>query len=590
MPAALPFVDRSVRTALRRLVGQTLLNQLAGWLALSTGLTLAWFVLQPLLLESPPVWLRWAVLSGSGVVGVGMAVWQTVKAAPTRRGAALEVDHRFDLRERVTTALELDDELRTTPAGRALSADAEARAKKISVKSKFPVKPRWTAALAPLFALAIAAVVLWWNPNPLNFGGGPDTAKEKKVETGRPDLLTPEQQKKKEEEQKKLDDLAARKDRDPTLAAFEQELKDQQAKYDKDKYDSGPEKAQEKAAETAKYEEKVEKYAKQKEAEVKQLAETLGQLDKLANDKEFEKKDDPGAKLSDDLSKGELQKAEDELEGLEDKAKDKGLEKEEAEKLGKQLDKIDKALEDEVERLEKDRDKKKDELEREKDKAKEDGNKEEEEQLDRELEKLEQEKQAGQDSKDLAEELKEAKDALEKGDQQQAAQALKKARATVKKMRAKDGDSQEAQARAQQAKAQAKAAAKAAEAARKGDKGDQAVGKGEGDKGEKGLKPGDGDKNKGGVGEGLRPENKDAKTAAEETRIRSLQDKMGESKFGGTAKDDQKKKFEKVSDRTLGSAIQKAAQDAPGAADVQRLPREAKESVAEYFKNLGGGK
>lgn len=71
MPAQLSLVDRSVRVALQRLVGQSLLNNLSLWLGVSTGIALAWFFVQPLLIDSAPVWLRWTVLAG-----LSMSAWQ----------------------------------------------------------------------------------------------------------------------------------------------------------------------------------------------------------------------------------------------------------------------------------------------------------------------------------------------------------------------------------------------------------------------------------------------------------------------------------------------------------------------------------
>lgn len=567
--AQLSLVDRSVRTAARRLVSQSLLNNVAFWLAVSTGVALAWFVAQPLLLESPPVWLRWTVLVGLTAVGLGMAVWQTVKSAPTKQSAALEVDSRFNLRERVTTALSLTPDLLGTPAGEAVAADAVAKVKPLSVGEKFPVKPRWTAAVAPVLAVAITAVVLWWNPAALGLGTvqGSVGGKEGQVAGGEgknADVA----KKPPTPEEKKLAEMEKRENRDPKFAELDADLKGLNDKFDKDPYDDLPEKARERVAEVTKAEEKAEKFAKEKEREVKQLADTLGQLDKLSEDKDFQgDKENDAKELAEALAKGKLEQAEEELEGLQKKAEENKLTPQEAEKLQKQLDKI----EDELERLEREQEKKKEELEKKKEEAEKQNNKEEAEQLDRELEKLKQEQEAGQDAQELGDQLQKASDALEKGDQQAAAEALQKAKQSVKKMEGKDGDFQEAQARAQQLKKQRAEAATAAQAAEK-KKGDE-------------LTKSKSGPNKGGVGSGERDINRNAETDKEETRIRSLQDLKGETKYGGLTEG---KGFKKATDKELGGQIKKAVQDAPGAADVQRLPRESKESVADYFKKLGG--
>lgn len=577
MPAAqLSLVDRSVRTAARRLVGQSLLDNLSLWLAVSTGLALAWFVVQPLLFGDPPVWLRWTVLAGLTAVGLGMAVWQTVRAAPSRRTVALEVDNRFNLRERVTTALELSPAVQRTPAGEAVAADAVAKVKKLEMGEKFPVKPRWTVALAPAFALLIAAVVLWWNPAPLSFARS-ETAKDGKGgEKGSGDGKGGEQAKKPQTpEEKKLDEQAKRKSNDPQLAELEGEIKDLNKKFDKDPYDDLPGKVQERVAETTKLEEKADKIAKEKEREVQELKNRLDQLGKLGEDKDFQGEHDKDAKeLAEALAKGDLGKAEEELEGLKKKLEDEQnkLSPEELKRLQDQLDK----MEDELERLEREQEKKKEELEKEKEKAKEENRPEDEEKLDRELERLKeeqkQEQKDGAEAKELGDQLQKASDALKGGDQKGAAEALQKAKQSVQKMEEKDGDSQKAQAQARQLKRQRSEAAAAAQAAGGQKKGDE-------------LTKSKSGPNNGGTGAGERDLGKEVETDKEETRVRSIMDMKGETKYGGLTEG---KGFKKATDKELGGQIKKAAQDAPGAADVQRLPRDAKEGVADYFKNLGG--
>jgi hypothetical protein len=70
-------------------------------------------------------------------------------------------------------------------------------------------------------------------------------------------------------------------------------------------------------------------------------------------------------------------------------------------------------------------------------------------------------------------------------------------------------------------------------------------------------------------------------------RVRSPFDVKGKKSFGGLTKG---QAFTKKTDKELGSAIQQAVQDAPGSVDVQKLPRDARESVKEYFEKLGGTK
>lgn len=569
MPAQLSFVDRSVAIALRRLVGQSLLNHLTLWLGVTTGLAAVWFFVQPLLFAAPP-WLRWVVLAGLTTVGLGMALWQTLRKAPSREQAALEVDNRFGLRERVTTAYALSDDLRDTPAGEAVTADAEARVKKLSVGERFPVKPRWTAILAPVFALAIVAVVLYWNPTPIDFSGSGDGKNANKAaDTANPNAAPVAKKSDAEEKrEKELKEMAKRENRGKELDELEKEIKDLQGKFDKEKYDDVPEKAREKAAELTKLEEKAEKLKVEKEQELKQLGDKLNKLENLTKDDDF-KDEDAGKRLNDALAKGDLDKAEEELEGLKKKAEDKELTPEDAKKLSKQLDK----MKDELERLDRDKEEKKKELEKKKEEAKKENRQEDAAELDRELEKLKQEQEAGKEElEQLGQQLQRASDALNQDNQEEAAKALEQARKSVEKMQGEVEDLKEAEMRLQQLKQERKKACAQCEGGKKGDKQDK-------------VTPNKSMKNEGGIGAGEREWNPEAETGFEETRKRSLMDLRGETQYGGLT---QGKGFTKKTDKELGAQLKRAAQDAPGSADLQRLPRESKDSVAEYFKKLGG--
>ena len=95
-------------------------------------------------------WLRWAVLGGTARRRSRcVAILQTIRRAPSRTDAALALDDRFGLRERVVTVLSLTPDLDATPAGVALLADAEGRVKAIRVRERFPVGLPWSSALVP---------------------------------------------------------------------------------------------------------------------------------------------------------------------------------------------------------------------------------------------------------------------------------------------------------------------------------------------------------------------------------------------------------------------------------------------------------
>src|ERR1043166_181819 len=124
-PTARQGIDKQVTRARRRLITQLLVRHLAIAWAAGLLLTAGWMLAEPYAVANPADWLHWAVLGGTvGVLTLG-AVVQTVRRAPSRAEAALALDERFGLRERVVTVLSLTPDLHNSPAGAALLTDAE---------------------------------------------------------------------------------------------------------------------------------------------------------------------------------------------------------------------------------------------------------------------------------------------------------------------------------------------------------------------------------------------------------------------------------------------------------------------------------
>ena len=69
---------------------------------------------------------------------------------PSAPNAAVEVDRRFGLKERVSSALMLPDDARQTEIGQALINDASRRAEMIVVSERFPVTTGWKSLLPVL--------------------------------------------------------------------------------------------------------------------------------------------------------------------------------------------------------------------------------------------------------------------------------------------------------------------------------------------------------------------------------------------------------------------------------------------------------
>lgn len=103
---------------------------------------------------------RWAIAASAMAGGLLLAIaWAIVR----RRGpldAAMEVDRRFQLKERVASVLSLSPEEQATAAGAALADDAADRVRGLDLGEQFSVRPRWSLLLPAFPAAALFAVAL----------------------------------------------------------------------------------------------------------------------------------------------------------------------------------------------------------------------------------------------------------------------------------------------------------------------------------------------------------------------------------------------------------------------------------------------
>ena len=104
----------------------------------------------------------WAWAAGALGLGLFAALVWTLLVRGTLLEAAIEIDRRFALKERVSSALSLTPADRQTEAGEALVADALRRVERIDVAGRFTVKPprRLLLPLLPgLLAVLVALLV-----------------------------------------------------------------------------------------------------------------------------------------------------------------------------------------------------------------------------------------------------------------------------------------------------------------------------------------------------------------------------------------------------------------------------------------------
>jgi hypothetical protein len=156
--AAMEDVRRLVRVARRRLVVKRWLSALP-W-CLSAGLLLACALLA---LDKffPLGAAAWIWPAAGAVAGLAAASVWTWRRRPSELEAAIEIDRRFGLKERVSSSYALDREARESPAGLALVQDAWNSLEHLPLAGQFRLSPgRWLWLPVVPAAAALAVVVL----------------------------------------------------------------------------------------------------------------------------------------------------------------------------------------------------------------------------------------------------------------------------------------------------------------------------------------------------------------------------------------------------------------------------------------------
>jgi hypothetical protein len=566
-----PPLKRQVARVRRRLFLGTLLQALAWAWAASLLVAAGWFLAQPFVLRDPPGWLRWAVPAALAVVATVAALVLAALRTPSPVGAALALDERFHLKERVTTGLTLRPDESASPAGQALLADVDARLAGLRVGERFPVRVPWTqAALVPAGALALLLVLFFWHPRAgAGKPGSPEDEPASPVAKAKVD--------------KEVKQLLAGKKKKPDEPKSEELERIQAEIEDFARKPRGTrDEIRDRIKDATDLEEQIQKQRKEQAARVDAFKEQMKQLERVTKKNEDEKKaaEGPARGLDKAVKDGDFKKAQQEAERLRKRleAKEEAehlrkrleeekltrderkeieerlrkrekdrLSKEEREKLQKQL----KDLQDQVERLTRNKDLE-DELRR---LAKE--GKIDPEQLERELEQLKKnadklDKELA-DLKELAAELGECEKCLKEGKDGQAGKKLEGAAGKLGKL-GKDGEGQEMAAKLAQVRAVRRALA-------------GALG------------------GPGGPASGQRPEGAGGKTGSEEKRVRGPMEK-GKVEVVGTAPGEGFKGPRKPSE--MREEIRQAAQEAPAAIDRQRLPASAKKMARGYFEKVRG--
>jgi hypothetical protein len=345
----------------------------------------------------PASWAAWW-LGGSVAAGTIVALaWTTVRGR-SEFDAAVEIDRRFDLKERIASSLSLPPEAIDTPAGRALVEDAERAVRRLDIDDRFRLKlgrGAWLPVAPAIVALAIVGLF--------------DNQQAKSSVTAVAALNPQAIENSTQAARKKLADLAKK----PVKTG----LKDAQALL-------------------LEMEKELAKLAQQKNVDRKQamvkfnnLAKQLAERrEKLGGNEELKKqlagmKDlgrGPADKMAEAMKSGDWDQAQQELKKLAEQLKTGKLSESDKKQLAEQLKKIQDQLQAAADRRQQAIDDLKQKIAEQKQK----GNLAEAGELQQKLDKMTRQQKQANKLQQMAQQMAQAQQALEKGDQKAASEAM----------------------------------------------------------------------------------------------------------------------------------------------------------------------
>jgi len=395
-------IRKQVSRARRRLWIELFLNRLirCWFVALLVGVAAIAIPKLVAIENLPPQWTAWW-LGGSLGVGLTVALVWTWLRGRSELEAAMEIDRRFELKERVASSLSLSPEAVGTPAGKALLADAMRAIGRLEIDQRFRIHVGRSAWL-PLGPALIALLLVGF-----------------------------------------VDNKPAQSSADPGARKLSQQEKDATAhslrkKLEERRKEAAKKGLKEAEALLAELDKKVEKLATQKDLDKKQALVKLNDLkkelaerrEKLGGDNELKKqlaamKDfskGPADKLVEAMKAGQWDKAREEVNKLKQQLKDGKLDEAGKKELQKQMNELKQKLENAAAERKQAIDELKKKIAEEKKK----GNLAEAGQLQQKLDQLQKQKQQKQSQQlaKMAQQLAQAQQAMQQGDQQGAAKAM----------------------------------------------------------------------------------------------------------------------------------------------------------------------
>jgi len=390
-------IRKQVSMARRRLIAQQFLS-VAAWSLFGA------LVVAAVGLAIPKIWVlavdgamwQWAWTGGALASGLVIALVWTYVVRTRPIDAAVELDRRFHLKERVSSALALGSDETDTEVARALVQDAMQRVERIDVRDRFPLRLN-RRLLLPLIPAVAVFVLVAFVPNATpdgNTRGATSSTETNRVKKSAKELKKRLAQATQQAEAKGL------KDANLLLKELQQQIDQLSKRSDLDR-----KRAMVKLNDLAKSLEERRKRL----GGVDKMREQLNRLKNLQAG--------PADRIAQAMKEGDFQKALDELKNLQDKLAKGKLTPEEKKRLAEQL----KQLRDKLQEMVDAHNRAKRDLEREIERRKAAGDLAGAGRLQRQLDKLNEMNDAMKRLQQMANGLGQCRQCLQNGDAKGAA-------------------------------------------------------------------------------------------------------------------------------------------------------------------------
>ena len=335
---------------------------------------------------------NWSWIGGGILLGLIGAFGWTWHRCANSLDAAMEVDQRFGLKERLSSAMELSDAELDSEAGQALVRDANDRAESLELSEKFDLQPT-RQLLLPLVP-AVLVLGLIFVPDAVAAEVVEKAPTPEKVEIN----STVEEAKKKI--QKKIEEMKAKglKDADKNLQSLQKKIDNLSSGLKDDKKEA--------LVKLNNVKKQIEDRQRQIGGNSKEMKKQLNQLKKI--------NDGPAEKISKAMNEGDFKEAKEAIKDLLERMKDGKLSAKEQKKLAKDLQEIAKEMKQMVERQEQ----AKKDLQKQIDKANREGDLEKAAKLQQKMDKMQRQDQQMQKMKKMAEKLQKCANCMKPGNGQ----------------------------------------------------------------------------------------------------------------------------------------------------------------------------